>query len=75
MPRIGQATMEAALTYFHDKDQVQTKVSSAWESFLTGKVMAHRGITSPSVSDSDTVVADLFVIEPSLIQGRLKPFR
>lgn len=75
MPRIGQATMEAALTYFHDKDQVQTKVSSAWESFLTGQVMAQRGITSPSVSDSDAVVADLFVIEPSLIQGRLKPFR
>lgn len=75
MPRIGQAAMEAALTYFHDKDRVQTKVSSAWDSFLTGKVMAQRGITSPSVSDSDTVVADLFVIEPSLIQGRLKPFR
>lgn len=67
--------MEAALTYFHAKDQVQTKVSSAWDSFLTGKVMAQRGITSPSVADADSVVAELFVIAPSLAQGRLRPFR
>lgn len=75
MPHIGQATMEAALSYFHDKEPVKTQVSSAWDSFLTGKVMVRRGITSPSVADVDAVVADLFVIERSLIQGRLKPFR
>lgn len=75
MPRIGQATMEAALTYFHDKEQVQTKVSSAWEAFLTGRVFATRGITAPAVADANAVVAELFVLDPTVIQGRLKPFR
>lgn len=75
MPRIGQAAMEAALTYFHDKEQVQTKVSSAWEAFLTGRVFATRGVTAPAVADANAVVAELFVLDPSLIQGRLKPFR
>lgn len=75
MPRIGQAAMEAALTYFHDKEQVQTKVSSAWEAFLTGRVFAARGVATPTVADANAVVAELFVLDPTLIQGRLKPFR
>lgn len=75
MPRIGQAAMEAALSYFHDKEQAQTKVSSAWEAFLTGCVFAARGVTTPTVADANAVVSDLFVLEPSMVQGRLKPFR
>ena len=66
MPRIGQATMEAALAYFHDKERVQTKVSSAWEAFLTGRVFAARGVTSPAVADANAVVAELFVLDPLL---------
>lgn len=75
MPRIGQATMEAALNYFHAKDKPTTQVSSAWESFLTGKVFEARGVKNPSISQTNDVVAELFVLDPTLIQGRLKPFR
>jgi len=67
--------MEAALTYFHGKEQVQTKVSSAWEAFLTGRVFMARNVINPTVADANNVVAELFVLDPSLIQGRLKPFR
>lgn len=75
MPRIGQAAMEAALTYFHDKERVQTKVSSAWEAFLTGRRFQSLRNTSPTIADANEVVAELFVLDRSLEQGRLKPFR
>ncbi|MER6626060.1 AAA family ATPase, partial [Streptomyces sp. NPDC000931] len=75
MPRIGQAAMEAALTYFHDKDQFQTKVSSAWEAFLVGRVFDSRGTTNVTIAGVNEVISELFTFAPDHPEGRLKPFR
>ncbi len=75
MALISEAAMEAALTYFHDKDQYQTKVSSAWEALLTGMVFAAQGITSPGTKDANDAVDQLFTVDPQDEEGRLKPFR
>lgn len=74
MPRIDQAAMEAALAYFQ-RHTFQTKIASMWEAFLTGKVIAAKGTTAPSISDTDEVVGKLFVIDPASIDGRLRLFR
>lgn len=75
MPRISQAALEAALTYFHDKDPYQTRVSSAWEAFLTGLVFTMQGISAPSIKDANDVIDQLFTFDSSDEEGRLKPFR
>ncbi len=75
MPRISQAAMEAALTYFHGMDPFQTKVASAWEALLTGMVFAANGISTPSTGDANAAVDRLFVFDQTLAEGRLKPFR
>ncbi|GAB3616542.1 hypothetical protein GCM10027416_10990 [Okibacterium endophyticum] len=75
MARISEAAMEAALTYFHDKDQYQTKVSSAWEALLTGMVFAAQGIADPGTKEANEVVDQLFTLDPQDEEGRLKPFR
>lgn len=75
MVRIGQAAMEAALTYFHNKERYQTRVSSAWEALLTGQVFAAQGISDPKVRHANEVVHQLFTIAPEYEEGRLKPFR
>lgn len=75
MARISQAAIEAALTFFHDRDPYQTKLSSAWEALLTGLVFAAEGVSSPSIKDTNDVVDQLFTFDPSDEEGRLKPFR
>lgn len=75
MPRISQAAMDAALTYFHGMEQFQTKVASAWEALLTGMYFAANGTTSPGILDANIAVDRLFVFDQTLGEGRLKPFR
>lgn len=75
MPRISQAAMEAALNYFHGMEQYQTKVSSAWEALLTGLVFAADGVAVPAVTDANAAVDKLFVLDQTIPEGRLKPFR
>lgn len=75
MARISEAAMNSALTYFHDKDPYQTKLSSAWDSFLTGLVFSAQGISDPTIKEANEVVDQLFTLDPNDEQGRLRPFR
>lgn len=74
MPNISQETMEAALKYFHGLN-FQTKVAALWESYLTGRIFASKGIQSPTVNDANDVVGRLFTVEETTADGRLRPFR
>jgi MoxR-like ATPase len=75
MARIGEAAMEAALRHFYDQTRYQTKVSSAWDTLLTGMVFAAQGLRDPGTSETNDVVDQLFALDPSNEQGRLRPFR
>lgn len=75
MPRISQAAMEAALTYFRNMPRYKTQVASAWEAMLTGRVLAADGKVPPVVTDANAAVDKLFALDQTIPQGRLRPFR
>lgn len=77
MQFISQDAINAALSHFHaNRDLMQTQQSSAWEAFLTGRLLDTQGTPLPTTTAAtNAAVTALFTLSPDDSKGRLKPFR